>query len=88
MVSFSDQCEKQAATLPTQVGEGKEKENVSPPSERENSTAKGEFVYHMSLHVHQYICNICLILCVVVQPYVGLDLPHPYILVWLVNGLS
>lgn len=52
LVSFSDQCEKQVGTVPTQVSERKEKENVSPPAGRKNPTEKGEFMYYMSLHVH------------------------------------
>lgn len=53
VVSFSEQCEKQKATLPSQVSGRKEEEgNVSTPSEGEKSTEKGECMYPMPLHVY------------------------------------
>lgn len=45
VMSFSDQCEQQKATVSTQVSRGTEKENVSTPSEGEKPPEKGECLF-------------------------------------------
>lgn len=62
---FLDQCEKQAATLQTQVSGGNE--NASPTSKGENSTEKSKFVPPVPLHV--YISNVCLVLFFCIWQY-------------------
>lgn len=49
VVSFSVQCEKQKATIPTQVSGGKESEGASTLSEGEKLTEKGECVECVSI---------------------------------------
>lgn len=53
---FLDQCEKQAATVQTQVSGGKE--NASPTSAGENSPEKSKFLPPMPLHVYISFCFV------------------------------
>lgn len=80
---FLDRCEKQAATVQTQVSGGKE--NASPTSAGENSAEKSKFVPPMPLHVYISFCFVLFLYLAVQQ---ALDLPQPYILIWQLNGLS
>lgn len=58
VLSLLEHCAKQKATLSNQIKEGNEKENISPPSEGEKSTEKGECLDCLLLHIHHLHLDI------------------------------